>query len=261
MTLTKRTLAAMSLLTFVVAGAPAVAGAGDDRPTPRPAFDATLYELTENMKVAQRGGKRYQPVSRRIATSALTGVARVGTPLCPDPELASGPKGCAVNVLGMDNVSLLTGLGTFEGDFATVVQGDNPVDGPEAVVLRGKFRGQMDFSPAILHQVPFGTVIGHVRADRGRRTPFTGVFRLPFAGNIETEIEVKPGVKVTLTLRQLFCPATPEPNPYTDTLYGGVDLAYLDNVADATKPNGRCLNIMPHELSLGAPLVRFDIDF
>ena len=262
MKLTTRVVAALSLMGVAVAGVPAAARAGDPRPSaPAPSFEghATLYELTENMKVAQRG-KRNRSVSRRIATSALTGIAEVGTPLCPIPEFQSGPAGCAVNVLGKDNVSLLTGLGTFDGDFSTVVQGDNPVDGPEAVVLRGEFRGQMDFSPAILHQIPFGTVTGRVRADRGRRTDFTGVFRLPFAGNIQTEIEVAPGVKITLTLRQLFCPATPNPNPYAE-LYGGFDLAYLDNVEAATTPAGRCLDIQPHELSLGAPLVRFDVDF
>ena len=262
MKLTTRMVAALSLMGFAVAGVPAMASAKSAKSTPPPPASegtATLYELTENMKVVQRH-KRRVPVSRRIATSALTGVASPGSPLCPVPKFQSGPLGCAINVQGMDNISLLTGLGTFEGDFSTVVQGDNPVDGPEAVVLRGEFSGQMNFAPAILHQIPFGTVVGTVRADRGRKTDFTGVFRLPFAGNIETEIEVAPGVKMTFTLRQLFCPATPEPNPDAD-LYGGFDLAYLDNVEAATTPAGKCLDIQPHELSLGAPLVRFDISF
>jgi hypothetical protein len=249
--MTKRIAAIVGLVGVALAGAPVVANAES----------ATLYELTENMKLVQRKFKHQPPVGRRIATSALTGVAEVGSPLCPTAELQSGPAGCAVNVMGSDNVSLTTGLGTLSGNFATVVQGDNPVDGPEAVVLRGEFRGQMDFSPAILHQIPFGTVVGKVIPARARRgTDFTGVFRLPFAGNATTEIEVAPGVKMTFTLRQLFCPATPNPNPYAE-LYGGVDLAYLDNVEAATTPAGRCLDIRPNELSLGAPLVRFDIVF
>jgi hypothetical protein len=248
---TKRIVAILGLMGVAVTGAPAVAGAGG----------ATLYELTENMKLVQRNNKHRAPVSRRIATSAITGVAQPGTPLCPSPDVQSGPAGCAVNVLGHDNISLTTGFGTIEGTFTTVIQGDNPVDGPEAVALKGEFRGQMDFSPAILHQVPFGTVTGKVRADRGRRADFTGVFRLPFAGNAETEVEVAPGVKVKVTLRQLFCPATPNPNPYTNLLYGGIDLVYLDNVEAATTKAGRCLDIQPYELSLGAPLVRFDVQF
>jgi hypothetical protein len=240
---TKRMVAMLGLVGVAVAGAPAVASAGS----------ATLYELTENMKLVQRN-HRNASVSRRVATSAITGVATVGTPLCPVAELQSGPAGCAVNVLGHDNVSLKTGLGTLQGRFTTVVQGDNPVDGPEAVALHGDFFGHMDFSPAILRQIPYGTVNGRVHV-RGVRTPFTGVFRLPFAGN--AEVEVAPGYK--MTLRQIFCPLSPTPNPNAE-LYGGVDLAYLDFDATNT-PNGQCLDIQPNELSLGAPLVRFDIDF
>jgi len=246
----KRIVAILGLVGVALAGAPALASASD----------ATLYELTENMKVVQWTFKYRPPVPRRIATSALMGVAAPGTPLCPSPDLQSGPAGCAVNVLGTDNVSLVTGRGVLSGNFTTVVQGDNPVDGPEAVVLKGEFEGHMDFSPAILHQVPFGTVVGKVSAQGSRRKPFTGVFRLPFAGNAVTEVEVAPGVKVSLTLRQLFCPATPNPNPWAQ-MYGGYDLAYLDNVEAATTKSGRCLDIQPNELSLGTPLVRFDIDF
>jgi hypothetical protein len=240
---TKRVAAILGLLGVAVVGAPAMASAGG----------ATLYELTENMKLVQRNHKPGTPVGRRIATSAITGVASPGTPLCPIPEFQSGPAGCAVNVLGSDNISLLTGLGTLTGDFTTVVQGDNPVDGPEAVVLRGEFSGQMDFSPAILNQIPFGTVVGKLKVDGVRSgTDFTGVFRLPFAGSFE----VAPGV----TLRQIFCPLSPDPNPKAASLYGGVDLAYLD-FDDKNAPNGHCLDIQPNELSLGAPLVRFDISF
>jgi hypothetical protein len=241
---TKRVAAILSLLGVAVVGAPAMASAGG----------ATLYELTENMKLVQRNPKHGTPVGRRIATSAITGVATVGTPLCPIPEFQSGPAGCAVNVLASDDVSLLTGLGTLTGDFTTVVQGDNPVDGPEAVVQRGEFSGQMDFSPAILRQIPFGTVVGKVKAaGTRRRTDFTGVFRLPFAGNFEV-----PGTG--MTLRQIFCPLSPTPNPNAALFYGGVDLAYLD-FDDNNAPNGHCLNIEPNELSLGVPLVRFDISF
>jgi hypothetical protein len=249
MTSMTRVIAMLGVMGVTVVGAPALATAGT----------ATFYELTENMKLVRKNNTN-NPVGRRISISALTGVAKPGTPLCANVDLASGPAGCAVNALGSDNVSLESGLGTLSGNFATVIQGDNPVDGPEAIVLRGEFKGQMDFSPAILHQIPFGTVVGKVRPEWGRATEFTGIFRLPFAGNVETEVEVAPGVKVKLTLRQLFCPATPNPNPWAE-LYGGVDLTYLDNVEAATTPSGRCLDIQPNELSLGTPLVRWDIEF
>jgi hypothetical protein len=247
MTPMTRVVAMLGVLGAAVVGTPALAGAGS----------ATLYELTENMKVVQKN-TQHNSTGRRVATSALTGVAQPGTPLCPSEKFKSGPAGCAINVLGSDNISLATGLGTLSGSFATVIQGDNPVDGPEAVALRGEFRGQMDFSPAIVGvnglPFPYGTVIGTVRS-QGHTSSFTGVFRLPFAGNVE--LAVAPGF--TMTLRQIFCPLSPTPNP-TAPMYGGIDLAYLD--FDATQaPNGHCLDIQPTELSLGAPLVRFDIDF
>jgi hypothetical protein len=237
-------VAILGFASLALAGVPNAASAGG----------ATLYELTENMKIVT-SSRHGTTTSRRAAMSALTGVAAVDTPLCPDAGLASGPGGCAVNVMGVDNVSLVTGLGTLAGTFTTVVQGDNPVDGPEAVALTGSFTGRMDFSPAIVHQIPYGSVAGRVASGRGKSAPFTGIFRLPFAGNVE--VDVAPGVK--LMLRQIFCPASPTPNPFAP-MYGGFDLAYLDFDAEG-QLNGQCLDIQPTELSLGAPLVRFDVKF
>jgi hypothetical protein len=237
-----RLIAMLGALAIGVLGTPALASAGT----------AKFYVLTENMKFTH---KNHNQVGRRTATSALAGTAQLGTPLCPSADLVSGPAGCAVNVLGGDDVSLATGLGTLSGDFTTVIQGDNPVDGPEAVVLTGTFRGQMDFSPAIVHQIPYGTFVGKVRPARGPSVDFTGIFRLPFAGNFE--MEVAPGL--TMTLRQIFCPLSPTPNPNAP-MYGNVDLVYLDFDAKHT-PNGLCLDIQPTELSLGATLTRFDIEF
>ena len=263
MTLTTRMVAAVSLMGAAVVGAPALATAGSPRQsTPPPAMDGTarLYELTENMKLALRGKPHVPAANRRLATSALTGVASPGSPLCPKPEFQSGALGCAINVQGKDDISIVNGLGTFGGAFATVVHGDNPVDGPEMVVLRGEFRGQMDFEPAIRRQIPYGTVVGRVKATGGRGTEFTGVFRLPFAGNVL--VEVAPGV--SMTLREIFCPGDPA-NPLADELYGGFDLKYLDTALHPTtgkqEPNGKCIDILPNELSLGTPLVRFDIEF
>jgi hypothetical protein len=132
---------------------------------------ATLYELTENMSI-----KGVQSPHRR-ATSELMGFAAAGTPLCPMP--AGGPD-CTINATGRDNISLVTGLGNFDGTFTVVVQGDNQVDSPEYVIGKGKFEGKMDFSPAILGGVPFGTVVGKLSLNGGHRVPFTGTFFLPF---------------------------------------------------------------------------------
>jgi hypothetical protein len=241
-------------VTLVGTPVPATA---DECPPAKPSA-ACFYELTENLKFFQRGKPNVPAANRRIATlSALTGVASLGSPLCPVPDFESA---CTVNVQGEDNISLVTGLGIFLGHSATVVHGDNPFDGPELVELRGEFRGDMDFAPAILHQIPYGTVVGRFRPSGGPRTDFTGVFRLPFDGNAEVEVE-----GVSLTLRQIFCPNDPV-NPNVELypeLYKGVDLKYLGTTLTDGKqvPNGTCIDIEPKELSLGTALVRFEIEF
>ncbi len=155
------------------------------------AQDAKLYELTENAKWIGTG-----PNEHRVATSQMMGVANLGSALCPRELVADleakgivlpGSTACTVNATGSDDISLFTGLGTFKGTFTIVVQGDNPVDSPELVVASGKFRGDMDFSPAVLGGVPYGTVKGFMKFDDNgegnhsdRRVPFTGTFFLPF---------------------------------------------------------------------------------
>lgn len=250
---TRRMVTIMGLIGVALTGAPSVVSAGG----------ATLYELMENMKLIQRDHKkkhRFPVVTGRIATAAIAGFAEPGTPLCPVPDFQSGDN-CAVNVLGSDNISLATGLGSLQGQFHTVIQGDNPVDGPEAIVLKGQFHGQMDFSPAIVDQIPFGTVAGQISAQGSRKSSaFTGVFRLPFAGNVKLE----DGPAAGMTLREVFCPFSPTPNQNAP-FYGGFDLAYLDTefnpLTGKDEPNGHCLDIQPNELSLGVPLVRFDVKF
>jgi hypothetical protein len=134
-----------------------------------------------------------------------------------------------------------------------VVPGDNAVDAPELVVMKASFHGKMDFAPALLHGVPYGTVTGSMKLSKGKgRIPFTGVFRLPFAGKYA-------GPETGgASLRQIFCPASPNANPYAP-LYDGWDLVYISTSYGA--PNGRCLDIGPKETSLGSSLVRFEITF
>ena len=215
------------------------------------AADATLYELTENMKTT-----KFRNGSYRSAVSQLSGWANLGTPLCPKSLvtlLSPGAKGCAINATGNDSINVATGLGDFWGTYTVVVQGDNPVDGQELVVLRGSFRGEMNFAPALRAGIPYGTVTGTMRPSRGQGSiPFTGVFRLPFAGNYAG---AETGGQ---TLRQLFCPLTLKPNPMTEFM-GGYDIAYIDTTNGA--PNGSCIDLQANELSLGEPTVRFEITF
>jgi hypothetical protein len=133
------------------------------------AADVTLYEVTENMKLKSLKKAGY----RRQATSALTGTAAAGSPLCPLPVP------CVINATGSDDIDVLSGLGTFNGKWTAVVHGDNDVDAPEYEIASGSFRGLMDFSPALVYGQPYGTVVGELRVGKERHA-FTGVFYLPF---------------------------------------------------------------------------------
>jgi hypothetical protein len=134
------------------------------------AADVTLHEVTENMQMKKFKAAGY----RRQATSALTGTAAPGTALCP----LTVP--CVINAIGSDDIDVTTGLGTFKGTWTSVVPGDNDVDAPEYQIGTGSFRGVMDFSPALVHSVPYGTVVGEFTVGSAKY-PFTGVFYLPFA--------------------------------------------------------------------------------
>jgi hypothetical protein len=148
-----------------------------------------------------------------------------------------------LNATGSDNISLVTGKGTFGGDVEVVVQevvGVDPVtgqpiitpDSPEVVIAKGRFIGKMDFSPAIVGvpdgnggtmKLPFGTVQGHLSLDGfSRRVPFTGVFRLPF---------VMP------------------------PLAGQAPLYLVDPTQFSVVP------VQPYETAIGYPTVRFEITF
>jgi hypothetical protein len=143
-------------------------------PRPASAADARLYELLENMSIVQEDGRTY-----REAWAALDGTARPGTLLCP-LQVA-----CEIHGWGWSRVDIATGQGTVSGYFAVVVDGDNAVDGPEAVLQWGRFSGTMDFSPAFRtdRPLPYGRVVGKVTVGNNKtsqESPFTGTFYLPF---------------------------------------------------------------------------------
>jgi hypothetical protein len=144
---------------------------------------AHVYELNENARF------RFQPaLASEASTSQMMGFVDPGTPLCPAqfaapiPVLPGTPAKCVINVTGTDKVSLITGLGPITGRF-TVVTADltNPaqVDSPETVVMKGRFNGRIDFSPA-LQGLPYGTITGKLTVDGAGDVPFFGVFLLPF---------------------------------------------------------------------------------
>ena len=244
MNTTLRNFAVSIGLGLVTIATPVSAQLPPDPPVPSPlasSAQASFYEVTENMRLIARGRPR------RVATSALVGTAQIGTPFCPTAlvrAVSATAQICNLNANGEDDISLTTGLGSFDAKLSVVVQGDNPVDPPEFVIGKLRASGQMNFAPAILNGLPYGTITGRVIRVGDDETPparFVGVFRLPFVASAAT--------------RAALCPATPSANPTM-----AQDLAYLDSGSTGTL-NGICLNIVPNELSLDFPAVRFDIWF
>lgn len=145
------------------------------------AQNAVLYEVTETMNIT--GSPAY---GVRSATATLMGVVDAGTSICP---AALGVRQCSIVARATDSLDLGSGKGPVVGQFAVVVQGDNFVDGPELVLVRGRLRGTIDLSPAVNYVAPIGTLSGKWWARGQRGTPLeglrvsgtlSGTFRLPF---------------------------------------------------------------------------------
>lgn len=213
------------------------------------AQDATLYEVTEAVKFSfDPAGPPGAPTGRR-ALGALLGTAALGTAPCPYEFLLTDPRArtCAVTVLGtedlvFDYLSVPASLtGHLQGKWATVVQGDNPVDGPELVVLKGDLFGDMDLSPTLMG-IPLGRLNGTItRVEYVNETltipavtcSMTGTVRLPFSrGN-----DGRPDKPVR-----------------------GKDAFYLGGgwVDDHLVP-GKPFSLGKDELSLGTPTVRLEV--
>ena len=246
MTRTIRNCAVFAVLLVVATATPVSAQLPSlpSLPTPPPSLSAgahaTFYEVTENMRLIAR------KKPRRVAQAALVGTAQIGTPFCPTAlvrQVSATAQSCMLNANGEDDINLLTGLGSFDAKLTIVVQGDNPVDPPEYVIAKLRASGQMNFAPAVLNGLPYGTITGrtHIIGSDDPPARFVGVFRLPFLGTPET--------------RAVLCPLTPSANPLM-----AQDLAYVDSGSSGAL-TGMCLNIKPNELSLGFPAVRFDIWF
>jgi hypothetical protein len=199
--------------------------------------NATLYEVTENLKL--------KPLTngRRQATAALMGSVVSGTSICPAELLGLAPgDSCAITAIATDNINLGTGIGPVHGSFAVVIQFDNPVDGPELVILRGHIEGTIDLSPTVVNTppVPLGTLRGHWNA--------TGVAGGPLAG-------VHQQGSLTGTFRLPFVlgdPAGCLSNPATCTFMSPP--SYL---AD----DGTLVEVKPQEFSLGTPTVKLELTF
>jgi len=157
---------AVSLVLAVVVAAPAQAST----------WDAVFYELIENMTFDNY---------TRTGSGGLAGEAKVGTALCPEAMmnwLVSGgyiPSAapCYVTAYGTDWITI-KGSGELKADIAVKVQGDNPVDAPEYVVMTGTLTGGMAVADPQMRLI---AIWGTFKVDgQDISTPFTGMVRLPF---------------------------------------------------------------------------------
>ncbi len=215
MTMLRALAIAAGLLGIATAATPVWAQTTPDR-TP----DGTFYETTENMRLMLRGKPR------RLAQSALLGTAKVGTAFCPTAlvrAVSASAQYCTLNALGEDDISLVTGQGTFDAKLTVVVQESaTSIDSPEFVIGNLRASGKMDFAPAILNGRAYGTITGrvHTTGSDGEPVRFFGVFRLPVAA------------------------CAPE----------GSYLTY-DGAGNITG----CVPVAPNEYAIGFPTVRFEV--
>jgi hypothetical protein len=219
--------------TLVAAGVVVLTAISPLGPGPTAAPVATLYEVTEEVRLLGRAARfrRDEDPVRRLATAALMGTVPSDTRLCPNPEP------CVITALATSDVDLSTGRGYVHGTFKIVIQDDNTTDGPERVVIQGEITGDIDLSLAFFgpdgvsrsgdETVPLGSIDGRWTAVGERGTAFeevrvrgtlSGVFRLPF------------------------------------TIPGLDDAFYLGEA-------GAVIPVQPRERSLSRPTVRLDLVF
>src|SRR2546422_4602041 len=144
------------LLALMVGPAPVLAaGVGEG-------VGLVLYEVTEDMYLLDKDGKPTGNLANAVARAAvaqLSGVAKLGTPLCPWEVLvvAAGAKGCVVNASGGDNLSLLpadAGKGSIGGTLAAGVEDNNKTASPGFGRVTGSFCGTAGRSPPFAGKAP-----------------------------------------------------------------------------------------------------------
>src|SRR5215831_842926 len=198
----------------------AVLGAG---PAQASTWDVVFYELTENMTFDG---------TTRTGSGALAGEAKVGTPLCPDALMkalvstgaVASATSCYVTAYGTDWMTI-RGSGALKADIEVKVQGDNPVDAPEFVVMTGTLTGGMAIADEQMRLLAIWgtlTVDGQIVSTR-----FRGMVRLPFVKDEQGR--------------------TRQPRRFERAFY--------------LRDDGRLERVQAEELSLGWPTARFELTF
>jgi len=186
-------------------------------------WDVVFYELTENMTFDG---------TSRTGSGALAGEAKVGTPLCPNALMnalvssgvVSSATSCYATAYGTDWLTL-KGSGALKAEIAVKVQGDNPVDAPEFVVMTGTLTGGMAIADEQMRLLAIWgtlTVDGQIGSTR-----FRGMVRLPFAKDEQGR--------------------TRQPRRFERAFY--------------LRDDGRLERVQAEELSLGWPTARFELTF
>src|SRR5262249_52042319 len=162
----------------------------------------------------------------------VAGEAGGGPPLGPGALVrALGGAGappaatsCYVTAYGTDSITI-KGSGELKADIAVKVQGDNPVDAPEFVVMTGRLTGGMAVAD---EQMRLLAIWGTLTIDgQDVSTRFTGMVRLPF-------------VKDELGRHR-------QPRRFERAFY--------------LKDDGRLERVQTDEQSLGWPTARFELTF
>ena len=170
------------------------------------AVDGMLYEVSEAINLKSNG----KPFKSSDAT--LTGRINAGTPLCPRwVTKALGTDSCWIVVHATGGANDTSGKGPIRGTMFVMAEFRNAADAPELEILSADFSGELDLSPALLHQIPRGTIVGKYSA-RGEKNSimdgyktqgaFQGVFRIPFLYGPQPSYLLDDGRVVPLELNE-----------------------------------------------------------
>ena len=153
-------------------------------------------------------------------------------------------------------ISTTTGSGTVDGNFAVVINLDNPTDAPEFVAMTGTFKGSMQVVVDTTAKPPRTLPLINSSDGASIATP-TDVLGFPIAGR-------RPGSGLA-RLKHKLDPA-PLHRRFRLTLHGGparLASAGVTRTSDAfyLGDHGQLIRVQPDERSLGFPTVRVEIDF
>ncbi len=205
-------------------------------------FDVAFYELTEQMT--------FDGITRTGAGS-LAGSARAGSALCPALlvtfQLVQAGAPCYVEATGHDTIDALSGAGELHAHVQVAIQGDNPVDAPEFVVLTGALDGTLQVTD------PDGRLI----AIGGTFVPETVLVPVP-NGDGSYSLVPMPAGSFGLVSSDF---AGTVRLPFVLGADGKARKARRGEAAKYLGDDGRPIPVRREEYSLGRATARFELNF